>query len=499
MLNRRKCLVRVLLPLLVTGVLIAGVIVVRRDHDGAQSGRSGIVVTSKGDDVANDGRCTFREAIIAANTDHRTSQADGECTAGRGRDHITFAIDGPADFRTGGANGYTIGLRANLPEVTHPVVIDGYSQPGAEPNTTPAPGPLDGRLLIEIDGSHAPEGTGLALSADHVHVSGLVLNSIAGTAIAVGGDNSILTGNYIGTDPTGRRAKPHGADHNGINGDTEPGSTGLRIGGLLASERNLISGNTGAGITPNTDDNDWVIQGNYIGVDSTGMKALPNSSAEGPGGLSLDNSNGHKVGGRETTAVNVISGNLNAGIAPDNTVGIEIRGNLIGVGRDGKTSVGNQGAGITFSSCKDPIIADNVVENSVRGGVYFGDCGGVRIEDNTIASSGFAGLILARVTDARIYRNDITGSTMFAGRGGYGIVMDGVSDVVLGARLRGNSVYENAGADVLVGSVATPGDLDRLVAVAGNCIGLEPVRDRPCFGKDEVDVQAAATEVRLDP
>jgi CSLREA domain-containing protein len=45
-------------------------------------------VNSTDDIVANDGNCTLREAVIAANTDTASGSLDGECPAGKGVDTI---------------------------------------------------------------------------------------------------------------------------------------------------------------------------------------------------------------------------------------------------------------------------------------------------------------------------------------------------------------------------------------------------------------------------
>ena len=67
-----------------------------------------------GDGVCDASECTLREAISAAN-------------AGSGTDTIAFNIpgDGP----------HTIRPTSALPTITDPVIIDGYTQPGASPNT----------------------------------------------------------------------------------------------------------------------------------------------------------------------------------------------------------------------------------------------------------------------------------------------------------------------------------------------------------------------------
>src|SRR5215469_2489310 len=86
-----------------------------------------ITVTGTGDTIANDGVVTLREAITAANTN---ADPSGDTTPGDpGLDTIAFHIPG--------AGVHTIHLTSNLPTITDPVVIDGYTQPGSAPNTLP--------------------------------------------------------------------------------------------------------------------------------------------------------------------------------------------------------------------------------------------------------------------------------------------------------------------------------------------------------------------------
>jgi hypothetical protein len=92
------------------------------------------------------------------------------------------------------------------------------------------------------------------------------------TTAAVG---NVIQGNFIGTNATGTAAVPN---EYGIS----LGSSNNLVGGGTPGERNLISGNTGAGVgagaTPQggqvADSN--IIQGNYIGTDVTGQLDLGN-------------------------------------------------------------------------------------------------------------------------------------------------------------------------------------------------------------------------------
>ena len=72
-----------------------------------------INVNSTSDAAANDGLCTLREAITAANLNAASGAASGECAAGAGDDTITFSVTG------------TINLTGALPDIASNVTISG--------------------------------------------------------------------------------------------------------------------------------------------------------------------------------------------------------------------------------------------------------------------------------------------------------------------------------------------------------------------------------------
>ncbi len=85
------------------------------------AGAATITVNSTSDAAANDGVCTLREAIIAANTNTASGAAAGECAAGAaGLDTIAFGIPG--------AGVQTIAPASLLPTITEAVFINGYTQ-----------------------------------------------------------------------------------------------------------------------------------------------------------------------------------------------------------------------------------------------------------------------------------------------------------------------------------------------------------------------------------
>lgn len=80
-----------------------------------------IVVNTNADNEANDGKCTLREAINAANVNARSGTLAGECVAGSttGMDSITFAGNYMIDVGSGGTP------LKQLPYVTSPITITG--------------------------------------------------------------------------------------------------------------------------------------------------------------------------------------------------------------------------------------------------------------------------------------------------------------------------------------------------------------------------------------
>ena len=93
---------------------------------------STITVNSTADTVADDGACTLREAIVAANTNAASGVTVGECDAGQAAptaDTIAFAI--------AGSGVRTIGPTSALPAITEAVVIDGYTQRPCASNPEP--------------------------------------------------------------------------------------------------------------------------------------------------------------------------------------------------------------------------------------------------------------------------------------------------------------------------------------------------------------------------
>ncbi len=402
--------ITVKLALLVIGLLLFSISRIDWHQDSVQAAANPLVVNSPlggadanpGDGVcqtSTPGQCTLRAAIEEANADPDA-------------DIINFNITGTASFTSGGQSGYTIAPASQLPDITETVVIDGYSQPGATANTAVSPQPLNGRLLIELNGQSAPDGSqGLNIEVgESVEIKGLIINGWS-DAVVVNGDNAVIAGNYIGTDHTGMSEKKN--LNNGISG-WGSGGNGLRLGGTAPADRNLISGNgdedggvgQGGAIGIGNGHNNWVIQGNYIGVGADGITAIPNAIPGGSGNPSVDYVSNTLIGGSEEGATNVISGNHGHGIAPYEAPNTRIEGNFIGVAYDGVTPLGNGGQGVTVGSNSENVqIVRNTISNNQKSGVgfYEGSDNGLVI-GNKIEKNGEGGVMIMDTSNVQVGR-----------------------------------------------------------------------------------------------
>ena len=311
------------------------------------------------------GTGSLRQAILDAN-------------ANAGLDVIAFNIQ--ARGRQPATGKHTIQPTSPLPHITDPMIIDGYTQPGAAPATDDA----QATLLIVLDGINVIEfhsDSGLTIHTHNSTVRGLVINRFGDVGIhiedPVGGN--IIEGNYIGTDVTGT------LDRGNFDGGVRIWDTpNNRIGGTTPAARNVISANQGGCVgilLPGAIGTE--ISGNYIGTDATGTAALGNSVW---GVLMYEGTSNNTIG-----PGNVISANSGAGIEI-NGVGVTgnlILGNFIGTDASGTEALGNTD-GVRIISCTDNTLTDN-----------------------TISNNGY-GIQLQSSNDNQIYNNNFIGNTIQA-------------------------------------------------------------------------------------
>lgn len=325
--------------------------------------------------IADSGPGSLRQAILDANADEA-------------HDDIVFDIPG---------NGpHQILPLTSLPEIAWPVTIDGYSQPGASPNTDPLGS--DAQIRIELVGPAGGAEHALVLLAGSIDstVRGLAINRFESSQILAMGDGCAITGNHLGTDATGMVAYPDLAKARiGIDilgGDCD-------VGGQEPSERNIISGNGLAGIRIGGYSAD--VRGNLIGTDRTGMAALGNGCGISIG--STDQAVFASVGGEVAMPArrNVISGNERCGVEITSGSLHRIRGNLIGVAADSSALVPNLGPGVQVTGGTDMSIG------LAAGGEV----------SNVIAGNAGAGVLVATGPEGAPQGISIFGNAIFANDG----------------------------------------------------------------------------------
>ncbi len=367
--------------------------------------------------VEGDAKCTLREAINNANAG--SDATGGDCMAGTaGVDTIVFAI---------GTGTPAINFINSLPTIFTQVIIDGGADKvilNGENVTTFNSGLTlygSGSILrnlvihgfsdnvgVELSGSggHQVEncyiGTdaaGNTAKANRIGISvaspnntigpGNVISGNAGYGVVVSYAGNVLKGNCIGTNAAGTAAIPNNTNSGGagVYVTSAPNTT---IGGTMAADRNLISGNGTAGninFGIRVANSAATIRGNYIGTTKDGTAALGNVGY----GVGFEDSAG------STVRDNVISGNaLGLALFGSGTSGNTIKGNLIGRNAADTANVANTSLGIT-----------------IAGGPLNNTIGGIMAEDaNVIAGNGGPGVYVAGgATGNAILRNSIYDNT----------------------------------------------------------------------------------------
>ncbi len=361
--------------------ILAGVACVLAASRGAAAAT--IVVTGVADVQADDGICTLREAILAANANTASGAAPGECAAG----NALPAID-EIHFDIPGVGARSIAPGSPLPAITEAVVIDGYTQPGAHANTL-AVG-HDAILLVELDGTTAggAGADGLVL-AGRCTVRGLVINRFSRHGLLLNGvSDCVVAGNFIGVDPTGSVDLGNG----GSGVMLAEGATANVIGGSTPADRNVIAGNNSPGTTSgagvwledqSTADN--VILGNYLGTNAAGSAAIPNDF-----GINAQSAAGTRIGGPTPGERNLVSGNSNTGVRISGADDTAVVGNYIGTDAAGGAPLGNGNQGLRV---------DNAGHCTVGGATA--------ADGNVISANRDVGVRLAGY--ATVVRNNVVG------------------------------------------------------------------------------------------
>jgi len=424
------------------------------------------------------------------------------------------ALDDTISFAIPGAGPHVITINSNLPEITDAgVTIDGTTQSGASCGDLWAGTPHT--LQIEVRASSAsqvifrvrgadftfrglsatggsraiilrsstvnatiqcsflglaPDGSANGASARAIDISGtntLVGGLNAGEGNVISGNragmitfnnsvNTMIRGNFIGTDPTGSFAV-------GNNGNAITNSFGAATWRDI--RRNLISGNRTHGIVLSGNDRvsgsngDLQIAGNYIGVDRTGLNAVPN----GANGISMVRGvvSGIVFGGTTAADRNIISGNQTSGISLQSINDVDILGNYIGLGADGSTEIGNTLRGVYLIGGDNINIGDGTPSgrNVISGNGTASTQSGIFINNNITNLTISGNYIGTDATGSAARPNNFAGINL---RNSTALITGNVisGNGIPGVSGRGHGIYVNVNA---TGTVT-----DNLIGVAAD-------------------------------
>lgn len=428
-----------------------------------------LVVDTATDTIANDGLCSLREAITAANDNARYFGCLGN---GGGFDLIEFAL---------GSGTPVIQITSALPTITGPVEING----GPGRVELRGPGGVDGLVV---------SGAGAAGSS----IRNLVLDGFWTAVYVESTTEVVLAGNYIGTDATGSVAS---ANAIGILLELASarigGTSGWSPGGSCAGECNLISGNTFRGIHLRMGSS-AVIQGNLIGTNATGSAAIGN-----PIGVYVENSVG-TIGGSTPGSGNLVSGNVD-GIqiqrSSDLATATVIQGNRIGTDTSGSAAIANTtGIRVSLGNSDHPVLiggdtalARNLISGNAGAGIRLQLADLVTIQGNRIGTradglsalgNGGAGVELASSTHQNIVGGVDAGQGNTIAHNAIGVSV-GIYDYH--NVVRGNAISGNAGKGIALA------DDQMETAVTPTIVTVAPISGTACPGC-VVDVYSDAAD-----
>ena len=458
----------------------------------AAQAASNVTINDTGDGDINDGACTLREAIIAAN-----GQASYHgCTFSGSGSPTTLG------FNIFGSGLHEIDVASRLPPISKPIILDGLSQAGADCSNWPP------TLLIQISSPSNGQYNGLTLDpgSDGSTIRGLVINQFnnnIGYAFNFNAAINIFSSNgnhvecnLLGTDANGstNRANLRGVDINSASNNVI-GSDGVAKSYVA---RNLISGNQfgqvstrGNALSGNR------ISGNFIGTDVTGTLAM--SGQGGAEGVDISANPGPASGnfvgwdgtGDPVLMRNIISGFTGAGLGGVNMVvgahGNHVSGNYIGTDVSGMLAIPNW-AGVELGS-------NSSVYNNLIGSDGTQDAASAR---NVISGNSFIGVDINAANgthDNAVIGNYIgmnAAATATLPNGSYGISMEYASANTLVARnwITGQGTAIRFFASGSFGGGSTASFINNATGINANLPALDS-RDNCVLGNVVVTPQGA--------
>jgi hypothetical protein len=278
---------------------------------------------------------------------------------------------------------------------------------------------------LNLSGTALPNGgDGIRLQgagSDGAHdnlIRGNTIGSNAGYGIAIAGTGLLddegtygnrVIGNSIGL-TTGGTTRANGAGGLSLSN----GAFANRIGGTAGSDRNVISGNAGPGVSISGSSPSNGVLGNYIGTDAAGSASRPNSTH----GVFVSSGTFSTIGGYrflffEEYAPNVISGNGQNGVRVTGSAaaGTLVTGNRIGTNAAGTAALANGSSGVFLGTVTGGgVITGNVISGNGSHGIELVNTPNFSITANIIGLNAAGTAAVPNVVGVAIIGASSTGN-----------------------------------------------------------------------------------------
>jgi hypothetical protein len=257
---------------------------------------------------------------------------------------------------------------------------------------------------------------------------GNVISGNSGDGVQIDRDAAanVVAGDKIGTDAKGEVALGNSGDGvdvidsswNGDGVDVIDSSSNNTIGGTGAGSADVISGNGGPGIEFDGSGGN-LVEGDFIGTDATGTKALGNAQH----GVQVIGSAANTIGGTAAGAADVISGNGGSGVVLYVAPGNLVEGNFIGTDATGTIALGNSEDGVSIYNGLGNTIGGtgvgtaNVISDNEESGVELDESSDILVEGDFITANGGAGVVVGDSLSDTSVGNQITANRIFGNTG----------------------------------------------------------------------------------
>jgi hypothetical protein len=297
-------------------------------------------------------------------------------------------------------------------------------------------------------------GVSVSLSTSDDNVIGpdnVFFDNATGVFVTTNANGNTIKGSKFGTDATGATAHPGGGNATAIS---ISGSNNI-IGGASPPDRNIVSANTGTGITLGGTAN--IVRGNYVGTDAGGTTDLGNGFV----GISVQSGSSHIIGGTLAGEGNLVSGNANANIAVSggaNSTLMTIAGNIVGPDINGTGALSNGAQGIAFFSGSNNtigpgnVVSDNSFGVALSGSATFsntikGNMIGTDLTGTTGVPNSADGVNLQSSTHDNLVGGSVPADdNIVAFNTGDGVEVNGAAAVA--NSIRSNSIHDNSALEI---------------------------------------------------